>query len=646
MKKIITLSIILSMMTSSLTAFAYDKPQAADLPEKVTEQLIGKNVDKNEDGIITEEEFCNAELIQLDLDGIDSIDFLTKLKDPKYIYLSNGNISDFSPLAKFKDLETLQLSQMPQVTDISFAKDMDLLKFYIVDLEQITDEQKIEVMKFHDADIPVGFSDYIGATPIGMFEYNKLSLEIADTDIASFFDMLNDEPIQTCAEDVFGKSEGSTEYTLKLKGKEIHKGKINIAPNTPETLPDAEKQPEPQIYFSEYYSGADKVILQNNTLYKLTADKMEPVAEKVAAFDRDYTYDEEGEFTTIETILYEDGTVEINGQKLSDAEGLKFKHIGNALCVTDKGDVYAVRIEGGKFVIDLIYKGFGGFLENSSMNFLSDTGELVQIELKYKDKTTIGYQAFPTGITDVTSSYNDYFIDKNKDMWKIYRHVGSEPSVAKCAEDVVYVGYRHYSGGSTYGCVHITSDGTAYSAGTTRKVILSGELEDILDYKNRGTLYMPVTPGVAYGTTHILGDNNYYILSKDNVLCMAYKDQKASVADVKRYISPRESADGKKKYFYFLKNDNTIWRYSLEDKEYTKVSEDAAVPPSPEKVKGDLNGDGKFEVADAVLMQKWLLAVPDTKLKNWETGDFCKDGVLDVFDLCEMKKALKMSSSK
>ena len=181
------------------------------------------------------------------------------------------------------------------------------------------------------------------------------------------------------------------------------------------------------------------------------------------------------------------------------------------------------------------------------MNFISDTGEVIQIELKYKDKTTIGYQAFPTGITDVTSSYNDYFIDKNKDMWKIYRHVGSEPSVKKCAEDVVYVGYRHYSGGSTYGCVHITSDGTAYSAGTTRKVILSGEPADLLDYKSRGTLYAPIALGVTY---NILGESNYYNLTKDNVLCMAYNDHKASVADVNRYITSRESADGKKKYFF------------------------------------------------------------------------------------------------
>ena len=50
--------------------------------------------------------------------------------------------------------------------------------------------------------------------------------------------------------------------------------------------------------------------------------------------------------------------------------------------------------------------------------------------------------------------------------------------------------------------------------------------------------------------------------------------------------------------------------------------------------------DGKFNAADLVLLQKWLLAVPDTKLANWKAGDLCEDGQLDVFDMVEMRKLL------
>ena len=58
------------------------------------------------------------------------------------------------------------------------------------------------------------------------------------------------------------------------------------------------------------------------------------------------------------------------------------------------------------------------------------------------------------------------------------------------------------------------------------------------------------------------------------------------------------------------------------------------------EVKGDVNMDGKFDIADVVLLQKWLLAVPDTKLANWKAADLCEDGRLDVFDLCLMKRML------
>ena len=55
---------------------------------------------------------------------------------------------------------------------------------------------------------------------------------------------------------------------------------------------------------------------------------------------------------------------------------------------------------------------------------------------------------------------------------------------------------------------------------------------------------------------------------------------------------------------------------------------------------GDVNNDGEFNVADVVLLQKWLLAVPDTHLANWKAVDFCNDNVLNVFDLCLMKQEL------
>ena len=57
-------------------------------------------------------------------------------------------------------------------------------------------------------------------------------------------------------------------------------------------------------------------------------------------------------------------------------------------------------------------------------------------------------------------------------------------------------------------------------------------------------------------------------------------------------------------------------------------------------VKGDVNSDNELNIADAVLLQKWLLASPDTTLPDWNRADLYRDGRLDVFDLCLMKRAL------
>lgn len=52
---------------------------------------------------------------------------------------------------------------------------------------------------------------------------------------------------------------------------------------------------------------------------------------------------------------------------------------------------------------------------------------------------------------------------------------------------------------------------------------------------------------------------------------------------------------------------------------------------------GDINDDGSFNVADIVMLQKWILGVSDVTLPNWKAADFFKDGKLNVLDLCMMK---------
>ncbi len=63
-----------------------------------------------------------------------------------------------------------------------------------------------------------------------------------------------------------------------------------------------------------------------------------------------------------------------------------------------------------------------------------------------------------------------------------------------------------------------------------------------------------------------------------------------------------------------------------------------AVYKKSEKLLGDVNLDGEVNVADAVMLQKWLLCAGD--LICWENGDLCKDEQINVFDLCLLKRMI------
>lgn len=63
-------------------------------------------------------------------------------------------------------------------------------------------------------------------------------------------------------------------------------------------------------------------------------------------------------------------------------------------------------------------------------------------------------------------------------------------------------------------------------------------------------------------------------------------------------------------------------------------------------IKGDVNADGKFSIEDIVLLQKWLLAVPDTELADWKAGDVYEDNRINAFDLCLMRKMLTEKETK
>ncbi len=68
------------------------------------------------------------------------------------------------------------------------------------------------------------------------------------------------------------------------------------------------------------------------------------------------------------------------------------------------------------------------------------------------------------------------------------------------------------------------------------------------------------------------------------------------------------------------------------------LSIEANFTGNDKNIKGDVNADGIFNTADAVMLQKWLANTGD--ITNKSVANLCEDSKLNVFDLCAMKREL------
>lgn len=91
-----------------------------------------------------------------------------------------------------------------------------------------------------------------------------------------------------------------------------------------------------------------------------------------------------------------------------------------------------------------------------------------------------------------------------------------------------------------------------------------------------------------------------------------------------------------------LHYDRTSFKMTDEElgKQLLEIRDKYFKKDTPDTISGDVNKDGKFTVADAVMLGSWILQRPDAELADWESGDISTDGIIDIFDLCLMKKML------
>ena len=88
---------------------------------------------------------------------------------------------------------------------------------------------------------------------------------------------------------------------------------------------------------------------------------------------------------------------------------------------------------------------------------------------------------------------------------------------------------------------------------------------------------------------------------------------------------------------YGVKDDFLLISGSENAADYAKEN---GIKLVSELLPGDVNADGIFNIADIVLLQKWLLALPDTQLTYWKAADLCEDDRINVVDLCLAKRMM------
>lgn len=80
-------------------------------------------------------------------------------------------------------------------------------------------------------------------------------------------------------------------------------------------------------------------------------------------------------------------------------------------------------------------------------------------------------------------------------------------------------------------------------------------------------------------------------------------------------------------------------RFSLELPALTVVQ--IELTDSDYTMQGDVNSDGAVDGHDIAALQDWILAKPDSTLKNWKAADLCSDGIIDSSDLCLLRKMIQ-----
>ncbi|MDE6671427.1 MAG: lysophospholipase [Ruminococcus sp.] len=144
---------------------------------------------------------------------------------------------------------------------------------------------------------------------------------------------------------------------------------------------------------------------------------------------------------------------------------------------------------------------------------------------------------------------------------------------------------------------------------------------------------IPVVPKIPYATESAVGDNVPAYNAMIEKIYEKYPEVVKGPDFEKLFRENPEllSADGVHPNDDGYATMRKLWAETMYETVYSSDS-------NIKSVNGDVNSDGKFDIADLVMLQKWLLG--SGNLTDWHAGDLDKNNIIDVFDLCMMRKLI------
>lgn len=631
MKRTLACCLALTLLSIPMQVFAAEEITPAEMDEAAYAYLLAHSsytFDPDKDGVITEAELRAVGYMSLDLTDVQDISWMTKPENCIQISLEGGNLTDFSVLTDLPKLIALDLDNVP-LTDISFIKDMQLESCRLENMEQITTQQRIDVMQWDDLTVVSGTEGRITMSPYGLVD---TVITIADDNTAVFLG--GAESSTQINPRVYGVSSGETTYTVSVDGTDYLTRKLAVT-EAPQPYDPALHQTAITNYRveqSKYYNlnpetlDAGTVALINGTLYSFSGSNVQIAETEVADYNFFYSRSYSGSYNYADIVLKTDGSMLVNGKQLLETP---VSAIWDGYALTESGCIYAIVPKGDDFTAILITNNVERLVENCPMLYVSTSGLLMYYGYRltgdgtiraYANHTNAGVPVMAEAIgkryytvdvrhelylLDLTDSYDKKKIDSDvTDLYFTVDESGSSLNYTKSDGTVTTITTL------TYGSVY----GTGYWPGMELEV---------------GTFYIHEyqSQGVSEDDAVI----TYYI-DCDRKVSLRFLDTYCALTNVESAICSTYDSAAQNSLLYFLREDGSIWQYNLD----TQVWQEMTVL---KEVEGDINGDDIFSVSDVVCLQRWLLH-DGTVPANWRAGDYNKDGKLTAVDLTMMKRAL------